>query len=728
VKTVQWKRTQLARDLRKAVLQQKWELAFRLAQKLSKPGISPAETSVLRYFERAVKKFVYQRTQLARDLRKAVLQQKWQLAFRLAQKLSQLGISPAETLTLRYFERTVKKFVYQASRSQNKPVERKLLSALLKFQRESTLFFFQSGKQSKGTPRGLKFKTARIERHHATSESTRRGSSRSSGGLGSVSHLYLDELQKIRSMTLHRKSADAVTARSKSGWGAKRPKTEIIERIPHMDLEPTLTEKRYQVFVFANTTPPDPGSEVKPVRVRLPKHISRFIVNVTFACSPHFRVDGPDTSQLVFTKSKPESSRASFYVWLREPANSWPMFFRALFRYQGRPSGKITRFLEYNFQAQDLSWKDSGPDEENSKRNGIKLPNDIPTSNVSLDFQARPSDIRIEVLKTSANDGRSFQLSCFTPAGDWKGPWNLPVDSEKLVHTHMDRFTQIQGAQSLARLQSAGIEFWNAVTAQAQTCLLKAFKNHKIKTISVLSEEPFIPWELMIPVAKGNPPVDCLGVTYSMGRWVTGNFHAATQLIPMKTAFIVAPEKSGLALASKEAIFLKKTLPGSTQIKPVTYEKLDEKLAASHHTVVHFICHGKVADLPTLKLDPEDVLDSSEILALKGFLAAFKKHPFTFLNACEVGQTVRSLDGLGGFANSFLHLGASAVVAPLWSVDDTVAEQVCKGFYNDALAGKTFGEAMKKIRAQAFASGTDTFASYCYYGDPAATAVRTAKR
>jgi hypothetical protein len=667
---------------------------------------------------------------LDQDLRKAVQRRIWGLAFRLARQLCRPGISTAETSALRYFEREVEKFIHRASRLGNRAVSNKLSSALRKFHRDSAPFLSRSGKPAKEAPRGLNLKDARIERRRATSESERERPSRPYGGFGHVKIDHFDEVQTKQSVELHRKSADAATARSNRGSRAERPKTEIVERIPHMDMDSTPIEGRYQVFVFANDTPPDPGSEVKPLRVKVPKHIRQFTVNVTFVCSPHFRVDGPHEGQLVFTKSEPKSTRASFFAMVHDLQNPGPLFFMALFRYEGRPSGKITRFLEYNSQAQRLSWKDSRPDAKDPDSNGITLPNDVPTSNVAVDFQAKPSDIRIEVLKqTGTNDGRSFKLSCFTPAGNWKGPWNLPIDSEALVRKHLDRFDQAQGEQGIARIQSAGIEFWNSVTPEAQACLLEAFKNHKIKTISVLSEEPFIPWELMIPVPTGTLPVDCLGVTYSLGRWITGDFRSASQFIPMKTAFIVAPEKSGLALAAKEATFLKKTLPGSTQIKPVTYVGLDKKIGASRHNIVHFICHGKAAAFPTLELDPEDLLDSSEILALKGFHAAFDRHPFTFLNACEVGLTVRTLDGLGGFANSFLRMGASAVVAPLWSVEDAVAEKVCKGFYKEVLSGKTFGEAMKKIRAKAFASGgTDTFASYCYYGDPDASAVRKEKQ
>ena len=50
---------------------------------------------------------------------------------------------------------------------------------------------------------------------------------------------------------------------------------------------------------------------------------------------------------------------------------------------------------------------------------------------------------------------------------------------------------------------------------------------------------------------------------------------------------------------------------------------------------------------------------------MTGFQSAFSAGPLAFLNACEVGGQVATLSGVGGFANSFIQLGASAVIAPL---------------------------------------------------------------
>ena len=62
------------------------------------------------------------------------------------------------------------------------------------------------------------------------------------------------------------------------------------------------------------------------------------------------------------------------------------------------------------------------------------------------------------------------------------------------------------------------------------------------------------------------------------------------------------------------------------------------------------------------------------------------RSPFVFLNACQVGAGQNLLGNYGGIAQAFLRIGASAVVAPLWSIDDAIAQKIALGFYEHALA------------------------------------------
>jgi hypothetical protein len=80
----------------------------------------------------------------------------------------------------------------------------------------------------------------------------------------------------------------------------------------------------------------------------------------------------------------------------------------------------------------------------------------------------------------------------------------------------------------------------------------------------------------------------------------------------------------------------------------------------------------------------------------------------------------------GGFAPTFLQLNAGAVIAPLWSVFDTDAEEVAEMFYRSVQQSpqESFAETVRKIRATAFKrnppDGLATYAAYCFYGDPLA--------
>jgi hypothetical protein len=655
-----------------------------------------------------------QQNQTAKELLKAVRQRKWGIAFRLAYELRRPGISLVERRALRYFEQQALRFAVKA---RHKDIGKKVALALQKFDGKTKSHAAELLKSKTSRHREIMVKTSREGRSRSTSG---RGKGRVGSGRG-LEIEFSSIIKEIETREPYRpfKGDDVLRILTHSEGPAKGDKTQRIERIPHMDFK-SIEAERYQVLVFANITAPDDGAEVEPIQLTVPENIMKFRVEISFACSAHFHLDGSDTGELIFIRDQPESTKALFPVTLIAPNDPSAMYFTALFRHNGRPSGRITRFLQFDAQARLLNWKKPSASPALQSKGEVTLPRRKHISNIPFDFTATTSDVRIEVLNTAANDGRSFDLHCYTPAGDWKGPWNLPQESKDLVKTYMDGFMTSKGTQSLARLKSAGVEFWNTVTKGARDCLKKAFTEHHIVTISVLSEEPYIPWELMVPVSKGSVPVPCLGVQYSMGRWVTGDFRAPAQSIPLRTAFIVAPVDSGLKSAPREVSFLKQTFPGSTQVKPVGYDALNKKLATSRDTIIHFICHGETATLQTIQLDAEELLNCSEILALDGFLNAFRKNPFAFLNACEVGQPVRTLVGVGGFANSFIDLGASAVVAPLWSVDDAVALRACKSLYADVLAGKTFGEAMKRIRARAFSARKDTYAAYCYYGDPAA--------
>ncbi|MEM6986661.1 MAG: CHAT domain-containing protein, partial [Pseudomonadota bacterium] len=95
-----------------------------------------------------------------------------------------------------------------------------------------------------------------------------------------------------------------------------------------------------------------------------------------------------------------------------------------------------------------------------------------------------------------------------------------------------------------------------------------------------------------------------------------------------------------------------------------------------------------------------------------------------FLNCCHTGTVGRG-DGShklsASLAAEFMKEGAQAVVAASWAIDDNDALTFAQHFYDEMLAGKPFGDAVKKARKSIFRKGVNTWAAFQCYGDPGFT-------
>jgi CHAT domain len=250
--------------------------------------------------------------------------------------------------------------------------------------------------------------------------------------------------------------------------------------------------------------------------------------------------------------------------------------------------------------------------------------------------------------------------------------------------------------------------------------------------IAIVSDEPFIPWELMIPHRRKNgeeQELDPLGVKFCVGRWTPLDGTAPRQKISLSDSFVVAPkyldEGKALEFSEAEAALVLSVFKGHP-IDPATYENIRKRLLEGT-TLVHFVCHGQDGGNGTqlLDLEGDEQLSSSALEGMSDIRDVFrKKRPFIFLNACEVGRGAPALVGVGGFARSFIDIGASAVVAPLWKVKDSIAHEIAREFYGclKKRPGVPFSEIIRRVRAKAYKPGAeDSYAAYIFYGDPAAT-------
>jgi hypothetical protein len=489
-----------------------------------------------------------------------------------------------------------------------------------------------------------------------------------------------------------------------------------------------------QVSVYADTTPPraDAGEETEDVAVELPPEVQKIDLHVWLVPTSHFTVLGPLVRTLAISRDEERSTVAKFDVrvqtGIRDAAAA---AITANFSYRGRASGKVTRQIRIAARGQAVS---------EQRRVSARR---VRAKPLTADLGASVPDLTIEVGEPEDGDGRRFHCRVTTPHLEkWKDaapkPWRLPQITREFVFERMELFTEegISDGQRLARLESAGIDFFDKSPPNFQKAFWELVDSNKpFSTIYVISSEPYIPWELMIPHRTRGGREDehkPLGVEFVVGRWPHKGNQSPVQLRPIDDSYVIAPTYTGnriLEHAADEADLVKSRFRGEP-ITPADFDSIDAALATRGTSLIHFVCHGEAGTgtVQVIRLDdPDKRLTSLELKRMRGAETAFReKQPVVFLNACEVGRPAPALVGIGGFASEFVQLGASCVIAPLWSVKDSIAHEVALEFYEAVLAKPTrsFADVLRQIRSRAYADegGEDTYAAYCFYGDPLAAA------
>ncbi len=173
----------------------------------------------------------------------------------------------------------------------------------------------------------------------------------------------------------------------------------------------------------------------------------------------------------------------------------------------------------------------------------------------------------------------------------------------------------------------------------------------------------------------------------------------------------------------------------------LTAAELRDLLRSGEYDIVHFAGHGLFRGD-----DPETsawLVSDGELWALeiRNTLADSAAPPWlVYANACESamesdGPRRQYQGNVFGLATAFLNQGVAAYIAPLWPIDDLLAQRIALDFYRSLLCDRaTLGEALRRAKAEARritypddssnAAGDDStwtglgWASLVLYGDP----------
>lgn len=516
-----------------------------------------------------------------------------------------------------------------------------------------------------------------------------------------------------------------------------------VRRTPHMaisETQPLPLGSVFNVSIYADQQQKRPGERSDDIVIVVPEEIIELEVKTQLLVSPHFVIFEKDLDTLLIDRTKSETKKVMFKLQVRSEDEIRKMSgdlasisrgsITAVFSYNGRPSGKVSRVVSIDIPAETEEEEDTG---ETKK---IKAPS------IQLDLGAKPADLTVWIHADPINNGRQFRCRVSSSRIKIKNdnwvPWNLPSVSNEIVKSYMAYFVKddLSARERRAHLEGAGIRLFDAAPENFKNLFWQLVDSKQnLESIAIVSDEPFIPWELMIPHRKKNKKTETrapLGVEFMIGRWTPDNGTSGSQKIPLDSSVVIAPEYKGnraLPHAQDEAEFVRNNISG-TILKPAKFDVIDDKLMTSPKTnVLHISCHGaESTDVSqVIYLEDDSELHSHQLEALPGFRRFFEdSNIIVVLNACEVGRPSPALVGIGGFAKAFIDLGAAAVVAPLWSVKDDIAHDVILTFYNTVLKdpSRPFADVFRQIRSHSYLDqeAEDTYASYCFYGDPLANA------
>jgi len=284
--------------------------------------------------------------------------------------------------------------------------------------------------------------------------------------------------------------------------------------------------------------------------------------------------------------------------------------------------------------------------------------------------------------------------------------------------------------QAPTRTREIGAELTRQLSGSADLSALLWRLRHHGTTLLLISEEPWIPWELVrLARREGGEEEwgDFLCQAFAFTRWLETGLGPAE--LPLRRLAVVVPRDLGAAggdaVATEEELCTLLALSGNAHaVVRVEAQRsaILEAMCSGGYDGWHFCGHGIHStgdpNRDGILLDGGELLTPSALEATQRLGGA---RPLIFLNGCHTARGGDSLTQIGGWAKRFLDLGAGAFIGTRWAIDGGAACTFATGFYRSFLAGIPIGEAVRLAREQSREKGGSTWLAYTVYAHPAAS-------
>ncbi len=305
----------------------------------------------------------------------------------------------------------------------------------------------------------------------------------------------------------------------------------------------------------------------------------------------------------------------------------------------------------------------------------------------------------------------------------------IEQSQKKSVQDFLNQISRISPENPVAskELAGIGINLYNMLFPDELKSLYWSELRKHVKSIQIVSDENWLPWQLIKPVRKmGDGIVEdkYWGEKYIVSRWPSRilNQPPITTFSPFNIIIARDLANSNLPHASQELEYIQKVLREvgiEIRVTPAQSKDFYRVLEAGGFAVLHITAHANY-DPATESCEIELEDTSIPDMAISGDRTGFAREcSFVFINACGIArQSGYGLSGAGGFVRRLLEPGVKAVLCTSWDVSDEKAMKFSKKFYDLLLAGKPIGESVQKARLHIKNDYDPSWLSYTFFGDP----------
>ncbi|MEM7483099.1 MAG: CHAT domain-containing protein [Acidobacteriota bacterium] len=253
----------------------------------------------------------------------------------------------------------------------------------------------------------------------------------------------------------------------------------------------------------------------------------------------------------------------------------------------------------------------------------------------------------------------------------------------------------------------------------------------RIQSLLVVSDEPWIPWEMLHPAEEENDDFLCMQL--SMSRWLTGEAPLSYQKSIQRFLSLSLPgdpRAPALKAGTTEGdilTHLRDTLPdlAGDALSDIDLYQLREHLREADFDLLHLAGHGKHDAQRPSEASIDVSFQRFRARHISGAIATnlARNRPFVFFNTCQSGRLGEGLSGMGGWAETWIRqCHGTAYLAPIWAVRDSQAKRFAELVYGQLAARTPLGEAVLRARTvlREEHPGSTAWLAYCLYGAPTA--------